>query len=223
MIRFITCLAVLIVSSHTTVAQDTLSRWSLGGLVVVNYSYRALRSTAEFEQMKEFYDSLETGIFAYHLGGAVEYRINNKFNLFSALCYNKMGYNIDTLSEASIANMKFRYGFLRLPLRVSYQLREGKVNRPYISLGVAGNYCIQEKTTYTQFGRATIVELERKKCAGKFYPDLNFALGLVKNITPETSFRMAFEAVYFMSQLEPGDLSRKPWSAGISVSLVRRI
>ncbi|MFM7104815.1 MAG: outer membrane beta-barrel protein, partial [Flavobacteriales bacterium] len=187
-------MAVLIVSSHTTVAQDTLSRWSLGGLGAVNYSYRALQSTAELEQMKEFYDSLETGILAYQLGGAVEYRINNKIHLISALCYNKTGYNIDTLSEASIANMKFRYGFLRLPVRVSYQLREGKVNRPYFSLGVAGNYCIQEKATYTQFGRATIVELERKKSAGKFFPDLNFALGVVKTITPETTFRIAFEA-----------------------------
>ena len=200
-------------------AQDSISHWSIGAQGSIFYSYRSIKSSQELAEMKTLFDSLETSILGHQIGGAIRYTINNNFDISSGITYQRSGYNIDTLMEASIANMKFRYSFIKIPIRFHFNFRNGKTNRPFIAAGVSTNYCVADKTTFTEFGRATVIELEKPKITGNVFTDINLTIGLMKTITPKTKLHLAIDGAYSLQPLEKGELTRRLWNAGVWLSL----
>jgi hypothetical protein len=204
-------------------AQDSTSHWSIGAQGSIFYSYRSLESSQELAEMKTLFDSLETSILGHQIGGIIRYTINNKFDISSGITYQRSGYNIDTLMEASIANMKFRYSFIKIPIRLHYNFRYGKINRPFIAAGITTNYCVADKTTFTEFGRATIIELEKPKITGNIINEISLTMGLMKTITPKTRLHIAIDGAYSLQPLENGELTRRLWNAGVWMSLTHHL
>lgn len=213
----------IIFFSLSLCAQDSTSAWSIGVQGSAFNSYRILQTSAELDIFKSLYDSLETSSVGFQMGGIVRYTINENFDLSSGIYYQRAGYNIDTLMQAQIANMKFRYGFIRVPLRLHYNFRNGKVNRPFLAAGLAANYCVADKTTYTQFGRATVIELKKNKITGKIITDVNLTIGIMKEISPNTTFHLGLDGALSLQPLEKGDLARKLWNSGIWISLTHKL
>ena len=213
----------LIHCAAAVMSQDSLSHWTIGAQGSGFISYRNLQTSSELEDMKLLFDSIESGMVGMQLGLAAGYHINSSVDISAGITFQRAGYNIDTINEASIAHMKFRYGFLKVPIRAHFNFRKGKINRPFISAGVAANYCIADKTTFTQFGKPTVVELEKESIKGNILSELCFSAGLMKSITPKTTFRIAMEGTWFLSPLMKGELERRLWSAGLWMSLSHHI
>lgn len=211
----------LILSSWHLYCQDTLSRWSIGGQLTGLYSDRAIRAESEWDDVKSFYDSLEQGMIGFRMGATVSYRLNDWVDISSDINFLRAGYSIDTLREAGIANMKFRYNFVHVPLRVSVSFLKGRVNRPFISLGLATNYCISDKTTFTQFGQATVIEINDKKTTGKFFHEMLLSAGISKTLNASTQLRLCMDAAYMLTPLAEGNLARRLWNMGARISLTR--
>lgn len=204
-------------------AQDSTSTWSIGAQGSAFYSYRILQASPELTILKSLYDSLESSSVGFQMGGIARYKINEKFDVSSGVTYLRAGYNIDTLMEAQMANMKFRYGFIRVPLRLHYNFRNGKVNRPFVAAGLAANYCIADKTTFTQFGRATVMELKKNKITGKIITEVNLTIGIMKEISSNTTFHLGLDGALSLHPLEKGNLVRKLWNSGIWISLTHNL
>lgn len=222
MMKALICFVLMLCGSAFVIAQDTLSCWRFGGGGSLVYSYRSLKATDELTEMKVIYDSIETGILGFQFGGIVEFALNRSFDVVSGIDYVRMGYDIDTLKEASITDMRFRYDFIRVPLKFVWHYQRGMRMSPFLSIGGGANYCVSEKVTFKQFGSATLLEMEKKTVSGKVFPELNCSVGMVKQITPETMLRIFIEAHYNLNSLEAGNLSRKLWGTGVSVSLSHR-
>lgn len=85
--------------------KEERSRWGIGGQFSPVYSYRHLTSGEGSKDLKQYYNHIENGVFAFSGGINVNYQASGKWTLYTGLYYSQMGLVIGGVEEYTLASM----------------------------------------------------------------------------------------------------------------------
>lgn len=85
--------------------KEERSRWGIGGQFSPAYSYRHLTSGEGSKDLKQYYNRIEEGVFAFSGGINVNYQASGKWTVYTGLYYSQMGLMIGGVEEYTLAAM----------------------------------------------------------------------------------------------------------------------
>jgi len=214
-------LCILLLLPLFITAQDTLQHRLTGITGGVDICSRFSKADDAVSEMKNEFDSLESGRFGYSAGIVAGFRINERIDLLSGLNFAARGYKIDTLAAAGFVNMKFSYKYIELPVRIVYTLQNGKKIQPLGSIGVAFSYLLQHKTYYELDGSADRNTYNDEQSMSSLNVSLSASLGFRTAIQRGYFFQCEAVVRQSVTALSDTPLRRYLNSGGIGLSLIR--
>lgn len=150
-------LILALITPIFSLAQDTLSKWSVGVNFSLDYSYRALHKNDSriSDSYIDFINEYEHPKIAYTTGINIQYHFNNKFSLASGVHYSQKNYGTqdytysvyDTLGNLTKypASQTYRFKYLDIPLEFRHFIGN---NRFKFFYGVGANLNILLESGY---------------------------------------------------------------------------
>lgn len=202
------------------VAQDTTQHWSGGVVMGVDACYRSLSATSDLEESQSVYDSLEQNVLGQTFGIRLGYALNSRLCLQSGVHFISRGYRVDSLPEASIASMQFRYRMMEVPVMLRFTGVSGAI-RPVVRVGCSFTYLLSDKTTYDRVGVNATYLLANNSDLRSIGLNVNAALGAAFTLTNRWTLDALLCGNQAVLSLVDAPLQRRLNSAGIWLEITR--
>jgi hypothetical protein len=171
---------------------QTFAQWSLGiegGLNLAKFNLSNLHFDPKL--------SYKNGIV---IGGNINYKINDYFNINSGLRYNQRGGKINYNEPNYFGNATGYYNYLELPMKIIYAPFDLEI-KPIISAGVDVSYLLLAKGEGT-INNKIIIEDDTDNFDNRIDIFLETGLGIMPNITNNTYYSLTVNYYYGVSDLD---------------------
>lgn len=205
---------MLLLVQHTMISQDTTSRFSMGIIAGLDWSYRRL-DFGDDVLAGQLWDSLESPVFRGSVGMRLHYTISDRFELFTGLGYADRGYAIDTLQENGMFAMKFHYQFLEVPFGASFSQKLTEKASLLAGASISANFLLRERMDYRIIGQTADFSLKNVQELNTTQWNVSLLLGLRRNITNTASIDILLRGNQSLTPLSDGALSRYLNSLGL--------
>lgn len=209
---------------QTIVAQVSLSQRFYGGLnIEFNRAYRSIKCPDEFADLKATFDSLETPIIGKRFGLCFGYGLSPKFSIESGLGYSQYGYNIDTLLEANLTNLKYRFSFIEIPILFNYHilnLGKWKLNT---TLGWRNCFMISSDFFYQSLEDRKQQKQDEASEKNRFQLMPQIGIGFSKTLINKYILQLNTNHSFSITPMTKGEFQRKNFSTGLQISLCKMI
>jgi hypothetical protein len=209
----------LLAFSCQAVAQDSLSKWSLGAVGGLDLMRRKLTDANENQDVVYQWNSLEKSVWRMNGGLRVQRSISNHLSIYSGLHYADRGYRIDTLEAAGISSLQFHFRYLEIPVGVFYTgLNFGK-NSLLAGAAVQLGVCLNDILYYNKNGQSAQFEMKAVSNLNPLVVNVSAALGIRRAITNTANLDVYLNGNQSMMPLAEGALERRLYSVGICLAL----
>ncbi len=203
-------------------SQDsTLHKVFIGVSFSNDLCYRLAKADNDVLELKSEFDSLESSRYGMTTGIFGGYFIRPNFSIQTGLLFTRRGYAIDTLMAAGLANMKFNYSYLELPIRATHVFRMQSKVQPIVSLGLFAGYMLKHRTTLYEIGAPLRLTYQDGQATSRFNLGVAASCGFQKNIWPNYLFQLDGVFRQSITPLSDTPLKRYLFSAGVNLSLTR--
>lgn len=213
---------ILFLVPFSAVAQDSTGKFLIGISFSNDLCNRLSLADDEVVQMKNDFDSLESFQYGMTTGMFAGYSLRSNLTLQAGAYFANRGYKIDTLQQASIANVKFNFRYVEVPVRLNYVFRNSWKLKPFFSAGLSMSLLVQNKTFYRTIGVAGIDDYRDEQKLAPIVYGMNASIGFQKEIQEEYLFQC--EVIYRQSVSSISDTPLKRYlnATGINLSLIQK-
>ena len=203
--------------------QDSIAKFSLGAQAGVYWSDLMLKANGELEFLKTQFDSLEHGRIMSSAGLVMKYHINSKITIGSGINLKTLGFGIDTLENAGIADIRFNFQYVEVPLNLEYTFKESKTWKPILRVGLSYQYLVGMQRRYFEFGQTNETLLKETKQYVTSAIGINVGIGVNKKVYEKTNLQIVISGERNLSSISDSPLERYWQNAGIYFALTRDI
>jgi hypothetical protein len=209
--------------SNVLFGQEANSKWAISLQQSVDATYRITSSTEDLSWLKNQVDSSETWKTGYSSSIQLNYQVNNRFSFSSGLSYEYKGEQLRTNALLNMKYYKTSYRFVGVPVIFNYScpLQKGS-----LIFGIGPEFLIYSGTLahYQMNNSNSDVRIFLSNANSN-----SFLLGSIANFAYELNFYRNFRfqlGILYKQQitsLSSTEFSRKPFSIGCQVSLIKSI
>jgi hypothetical protein len=202
--------------------QDSTSKWLMGASAQVGVLGRWTRLETGPEALKERIDESEQWGSAWALRAVAEYTSGKRWSFQTGFGMSSGFYGIDTIAEAGMYDVRYRYTFMDVPIGISsHWLSLGKWTMRG-EAGLVASMLIRQRTHYLFIGLADGDDWEEPNLH-QFYPGVYGEIAFRKEIYDRTflSFGVRMQQLLLPTSSDP--LQRYLYQGGLNITFVRRI
>jgi len=213
---------LLVLSICECRSQDSLKhKLSIGLRIEGSRAFRSLTSTSELEQMKILFDSLETPILGQRYEASIGYSSSHKISFHSGISFTQLGFNIDSLKEANLFDVKFRYRLIEVPFTASIivaNLSSWNINA---QLGIRTAFIVNSQFSFKSNSdrKQQRVDDKSDKISPMVMPLL--VINFSKMIENNYQINFGLNHTQSITPLSKGSLHRRLFSTGIGFSIYK--
>jgi hypothetical protein len=146
-----------------------------------DFCFRTLKANDAGKEIADYRDTLEIPKFGYTAGLSVLFKINPKIGIETGILFSDSGEktkkhaleNVPYGQEAIRYSFNYHYYYLKVPVKVNYNLLSGKL-KFYVTAGVSADIFLGQKTTsITTYANSSE---RRSSKADPGFSKLNFAV-----------------------------------------------
>ncbi|MFY7972177.1 MAG: porin family protein [Flavobacteriales bacterium] len=205
-------------------AQDSLSqRFYVGLNIEFNRAYRSIQCSDDLTDLKTTFDSLETPMIGKRFGLSFGYGLSPKASIESGLMYSQYGYNIDTLQEANLNNIKYRFTYIEIPVLVNYRLFNLGNWQMNTTLGWRNCLMIRSEIFYQSIEDRQQQKQDEATEKNRFQLMPQVGIGFSKTLMNSYILKLNANHSFSVTPMTEGDFKRKNFSTGIQLSLCKTL
>ena len=203
-------------------AQDTLSKWSFGGIIGVDRQFRALNAESALSGTAQDWDDLESAAWRMSGGFKVQWSVLNRFSISSGIIYVDRGYRIDSLKAAGWNGLEYHFRYIDIPVGIHYTGQQSKKNRLFAGLGLNTSFEVSNVLQYRKDGQAAQFEMTADAESRSVLLNVSASLGIRRSITNTATVDFYLNGNQALQSYAEGPLNRRFNSVGIFVSILNR-
>ena len=203
-------------------AQDTLSKWSFGGVIGVDRQFRTLNDESVLSETAQDWDDLESAAWRVSGGFKVQWSALKRISISSGLVYVDRGYRIDSLKEAQWHGLEYHFRYIDIPVGIHYTGQESKKNRLFAGVGLNTSIEISNVLQYRKDGQSAQFEMSADDESRPVYFNVSASLGIRRSITNTATVDFYLNGSQALQSYADGPLERRFNSVGIFVSILNR-
>jgi hypothetical protein len=203
-------------------AQDTLSKWSWGGVVGVERHYRSLNSESIQADVADSWNEIETPAWRISGGLKVEWTPIERFSISTGVLYVDRGYRIDTLSDARLNNLEYHFRYLDIPVGFYYTGRKNNKNRLFAGAAMNAGFALSNVLFYNKDGQTAQFKMPADEATFPMILNVSASLGVRRSITNNASVDLYINGIQSLKPISEGALERRFNSVGLFVSILNR-
>lgn len=218
--KYIIC-SFLFLACQVVSAQDTLGSWSFGIAGGVDRCYRSLNVESD-ESAKSLWDSLESPVLRATAGVRISYYLRSSLQVVSGMYFTEKGYRIDTLEEAGLHQLAYRYRFLELPLGFIFSQKVNAKNDILFGSSFSARILLSDPVYYQKLGQTAEFEMVSTQENNRLNLNVSAMLGVRRHITNTATLDLFLSGNQSVTALADGVALRYLNSVGIHIVLARR-
>jgi hypothetical protein len=203
-------------------AQDTLSKWSFGGVIGVERQFRTLNSESALSGTAEDWDDLESPAWRISGGFKAQWSALKRLSISSGLVYVDRGYGIDSLKAARMHGLEYHFRYIDIPVAIHYTGRETKKNRLFAGAGLNTSIPISNVLQYRKDGQSAQFHMSADDKLRPVFFNVSASLGIRRSITNTATIDLYLNGNQALQSYTDGPLERRFNSVGIFISILNR-
>jgi hypothetical protein len=203
-------------------AQDTLSKWSWGGVVGVDRHYRSLSTESIQADVADEWNELETPAWRISGGLKFEWSPMERFSISTGILYSDRGYEIDSLSEANLNNLEYHFRYVDIPIGLYYTGRKINKNRLFAGVAMNTSFALSNVLFYYKDGQTAQFKMPADESTYPMVLNVSASLGIRRSITNNATVDLYLNGIQSLKSHTDGPLERRFNSVGLFVSILNR-
>jgi hypothetical protein len=180
------------------------------------FSHRILRAEDKISQ--SYFDELESGRMSNQFGIYGVHNLRQNLGFVIGLNYTKFQYQIDSLPELSMSNIRYRYNYLQLPLGLQLSKKKSALTY-WTELTLDPGYLILSKWSYRLFESTKDNQLENDMPLNKIKVGTSLCFGISKRIHQNYTFQIGTHLSTSFTPISSNELTRTLYSLGLMVGI----